>query len=64
MKRDYMERFIHIGTSELYGSVDHPATEADPIKPTSPYAASKAASDSAHSPDSAVTPCRGLSLSR
>lgn len=43
--RDYMERFIHIGTSELYGSVDHAATEQEPIKPTSPYAASKAAFD-------------------
>lgn len=38
-------RFIHIGTSELYGSVDHPAKETDPIKPSSPYAASKAAFD-------------------
>lgn len=43
--RDYLERFIHIGTSELYGSVDHAATEEEPIKPTSPYAASKAAFD-------------------
>lgn len=45
MKRDYLERFIQIGTSELYGSVGHPATEDDPIVPTSPYAASKAAFD-------------------
>src|SRR5215471_14406113 len=43
--RDYLERFIHIGTSELYGSVEHAATEDEPIKPTSPYAASKAAFD-------------------
>jgi dTDP-glucose 4,6-dehydratase len=43
--RDYLERFIHIGTSELYGSVDHAAKEDEPIKPTSPYAASKAAFD-------------------
>jgi dTDP-glucose 4,6-dehydratase len=43
--RKYLERFIHIGTSELYGSVDHAATEDEPIKPTSPYAASKAAFD-------------------
>jgi dTDP-glucose 4,6-dehydratase len=43
--RDYLERFIHIGTSELYGSVDHAATEDEPIKPTSPYAWSKAAFD-------------------
>ena len=45
MKRDYLERFIHIGTSELYGSVDVPSTEETPIRPTSPYAASKAAFD-------------------
>lgn len=45
MSRDYMERFIQIGTSELYGSVDKPMKEDDPIRPTSPYAASKAAFD-------------------
>jgi dTDP-glucose 4,6-dehydratase len=45
MARSYLERFIQIGTSELYGSVDKPATEDDPIRPTSPYAASKAAFD-------------------
>jgi dTDP-glucose 4,6-dehydratase len=45
MKRDYLERFIQIGTSELYGAVDHPAREDDPIRPSSPYAASKAAFD-------------------
>ena len=45
MSRDYMERFIQIGTSELYGSVAGPAKEDDPIRPTSPYAASKAAFD-------------------
>lgn len=44
-KRDYLERFIQIGTSELYGSVEYPATEQTPICPTSPYAASKAAFD-------------------
>lgn len=45
MARDYLERFIQIGTSELYGSVDFPAKETTPIQPTSPYAASKAAFD-------------------
>jgi dTDP-glucose 4,6-dehydratase len=45
MARDYMERFIQIGTSELYGSVDFAAKETTPIQPTSPYAASKAAFD-------------------
>jgi dTDP-glucose 4,6-dehydratase len=45
MKRKYMKRWIQIGTSELYGSVSAPARETDPILPTSPYAASKAAGD-------------------
>lgn len=45
MSRDYLERFIHIGTSEMYGSVDHATTEEEPIKPSSPYAASKVAFD-------------------
>jgi dTDP-glucose 4,6-dehydratase len=45
MARDYLERFIQIGTSELYGSVDFAAKETTPLQPTSPYAASKAAFD-------------------
>ncbi len=43
--RDYLERWIQIGTSELYGSVDFPAKEDSPMKPTSPYAVSKLAGD-------------------
>lgn len=42
---DRASRFIQIGTSELYGSVDVPASEDAPIVPSSPYAASKAAFD-------------------
>ena len=45
MKRDWLERFIQIGTSEMYGSVAHATKEDEPIKPTSPYAASKVAFD-------------------
>jgi dTDP-glucose 4,6-dehydratase len=45
MARPYLERFIQIGTSELYGSVDVAANENAPIQPSSPYAASKAAFD-------------------
>ncbi len=45
MKRDWLERFIQIGTSELYGSVDHAAREDDPLQPSSPYSASKAGFD-------------------
>ena len=44
-KRVWLERFIQIGTSEMYGSVDKPANEAEMIKPSSPYAASKVAFD-------------------
>lgn len=43
--RNWLERFIQIGTSEMYGSVNHPTSEMEPIKPTSPYAASKVAFD-------------------
>lgn len=44
-KRDYLKRFIQIGTSELYGSVTEPSKEETPIRPSSPYSASKAAFD-------------------
>lgn len=43
--RNYLERWIQIGSSELYGSVDFPAKEDALLKPTSPYAVSKAAGD-------------------
>lgn len=43
--RTYLQRFVHIGTSELYGSVTKPAAEDAPIDPSSPYAISKAAFD-------------------
>ena len=43
--RDYMKRFVQIGSSEVYGSVDSPSKETDCIKPSSPYAVSKAAFD-------------------
>ena len=45
MSRKYLERFIQIGTSELYGPVTEPSSEDAPIRPTSPYAASKVAFD-------------------
>ena len=44
-ERKWLERFIQIGTSEMYGSVSHAAKEDEPIKPSSPYAASKVAFD-------------------
>ncbi len=41
-------RFIHISTDEVFGDLDDdqaPFSEASPYRPSSPYAASKAASD-------------------
>lgn len=42
-----MKRFLHVSTDEVYGDIDEPfeADETYPLKPSSPYAASKAASD-------------------
>ncbi|MDQ3148571.1 MAG: GDP-mannose 4,6-dehydratase, partial [Chloroflexota bacterium] len=40
-------RFVHVSTDEVYGDIDAPleADESFPLRPSSPYAASKAASD-------------------
>ena len=41
-----VERFLHISTDEVYGSIDEGSfTETDPLGPRSPYSASKAGSD-------------------
>jgi dTDP-glucose 4,6-dehydratase len=42
-----IERFLHISTDEVYGSIDQPGTfrEHDALVPNSPYAASKASAD-------------------
>ena len=49
-RRAEVERFLHVSTDEVYGQLplDQPQlkfTEKTPISPSSPYAASKAASD-------------------
>lgn len=44
-KRRNFERFIQVGTSELYGSRETPADENAPVMPTSPYGVSKVAFD-------------------
>jgi dTDP-glucose 4,6-dehydratase len=45
-RRHGVDRFIHVSTDEVYGSVDEGfALETDPLDPSSPYSASKAASD-------------------
>jgi len=41
----WLRRFVQISSGEVYGSVDTPARESDLLRPTSPYAASKAAFD-------------------
>ena len=40
-------RYVHVSTDEVYGSLDEPleADETYPLKPSSPYSASKAGSD-------------------
>ena len=41
-----VERFLHVSTDEVYGSIDTGAySEDDPLTPSSPYSASKAGSD-------------------
>lgn len=43
---DRIERFIHISTSEVYGTAAYePMDENHPLNPTSPYAAAKAGAD-------------------
>jgi dTDP-glucose 4,6-dehydratase len=44
--KDSVERFIHISTSEVYGTAIAPAMDEDhPLNPMSPYAAAKAGAD-------------------
>ena len=44
--QDRVERFIHISTSEVYGTAEQePMTEEHPLNPTNPYAAAKAGAD-------------------
>jgi len=46
LKQHKLERFIHISTSEVYGTAQHsPMTELHPLNPRSPYAASKCGAD-------------------
>ena len=43
--KSWLQRFIHIGSSEVYGSTASPANEFSVLNPTSPYAISKSAFD-------------------
>jgi len=46
-RRHKVARFVHVSTDEVYGSIDppHEADETYPLRPSSPYSASKAGSD-------------------
>jgi len=43
--RDYLKRYVHISSPEVYGACKGRVTEAAPLNPSTPYAASKAAAD-------------------
>lgn len=44
--RDRVERFIHISTSEVYGSAERPLMDEEhPLNPMSPYASAKCGAD-------------------
>jgi len=46
VRKHKIVRFVHIGTDEAYGSIERGSfQEKDPLNPSSPYAASKAAAD-------------------
>jgi len=44
-RMDFIEKYIHISTPEVYGSCSGIVGEAAPFNPTTPYAASRAACD-------------------
>ena len=41
----YLQLYVHISSTEIFGSCDSPATEETHFNPSTPYAASKAAAD-------------------
>ena len=43
--RDYLKRYMHISSPEVYGTCEGRVTESAPMNPSTPYAASKAAAD-------------------
>lgn len=44
-RKDYLERYVHISSPEVYGSCIGTVLESHPINPSTPYASSKAAAD-------------------
>ena len=43
--RPWLKHFMHIGSSEVYGSNDQPVDEESPVRCSSPYAVTKASGD-------------------
>jgi dTDP-glucose 4,6-dehydratase len=43
--RDYLKRFIHVSSAEIYGTCSGAIPEDAPLRPSTPYAVSKAAAD-------------------
>lgn len=43
--RDWLERYVHISSPEVYGTCEGRVLEDAPLNPSTPYAASKAAGD-------------------
>lgn len=44
-RKDYLRRYLHVSSPEVYGSCEGTVTESAPVNPSTPYAASKAAAD-------------------
>ena len=44
-RQDYLQRYLHISSPEVYGTCVGRVTESAPLNPSTPYAASKAAAD-------------------
>jgi len=44
-KKDYLRRYLHISSPEVYGTCRGEVREDAPLNPSTPYAASKAAAD-------------------
>ena len=44
-RQDWLDRYVHISSAEIYGSCPNAVTEDQPFRPSTPYAASKAAAD-------------------
>ena len=44
-RRDYLKRYLHVSSPEVYGSCEGTVKEDAPMNPSTPYASSKAAAD-------------------